>query len=103
VSPLDLVAAFLMALGTTVLVVAALGAALPRDPFVRLHYLSLGAMAGAPLVLVGVLVHDPADWFKLVVITLLLVAASPVGSAASARAIAREGSTSGPRQRGSDA
>ena len=88
-SPLDAVSTALMAIGTLVLVVAAVGASLPRDPLVRLHYVSLAAMSGAPLVLLGVLVSDPADWFKLVLITGLLVASSPVATAASARAISR--------------
>ncbi|MBO0845722.1 MAG: monovalent cation/H(+) antiporter subunit G [Nocardioides sp.] len=102
-SPQEAASAALIGLGTLVLVVASLGVALPRDLFVRLHYLSLAAMAGAPLVLLGVLVHDPADWFKLVLIAMLLVASSPVGSAASARAIARSSPRSGGSPRGRDA
>ena len=83
--------AALMVLGTAVLVVASVGASLPRSAIVRLHYLSLASMAGAPLVLLGVLVRDPADWFKLVLITVLVVASSPVATAATARAISRGG------------
>jgi multisubunit Na+/H+ antiporter MnhG subunit len=90
------VSAVLVVVGTAVLVVAAVGACLPRSALVRLHYVGLAAMVGAPLVLVGVLVRDPADWFKLVLITVLLVASSPMGSAATARAISRGGS---PRRR----
>jgi multisubunit Na+/H+ antiporter MnhG subunit len=91
VSISDAVSTVLVCLGTAVLVVAAVGACLPREPLVRLHYLSLAAMAGAPLVLLGVLVRDPADWFKLLLITGLLVASSPMASAATARAISRGG------------
>jgi len=80
-----------MVIGTAVLVVASVGASLPRSALVRLHYLSMASMAGAPLVLLGVLVRDPADWFKLVVVTVLLVASSPMASAATARAISRGG------------
>lgn len=85
------VSAVLMGLGAAVLVVASVGASLPRSALVRLHYLSMAAMAGAPLVLFGLLVRDPADWFKLVLITVLLVASSPMASAATARAISRGG------------
>jgi multisubunit Na+/H+ antiporter MnhG subunit len=91
----DVVSAILMVVGTAVLVVAAVGACLPRSALVRLHYLGLATMAGAPLVLVGVLVRDQADWFKLVLITVLLVASSPMASAATARAISRGGPARG--------
>ena len=87
----DTVSTVLLCLGTAVLVVAAVGACLPREALVRLHYLSLAAMAGAPVVLLGVLVRDPADWFKIVAIAALLVASSPMASAATARAISRGG------------
>ena len=90
-SPPEVAAAALMFLGTAMLVVAALGACLPRRALVRLHYLSLGAMAGAPLVLLGALVRDPADWLKIVLIAVLLVASSPMGAAATARGISRGG------------
>jgi multisubunit Na+/H+ antiporter MnhG subunit len=85
----DAVSTVLMAIGTVVLVVASVGASLPRSALVRLHYLGMASMAGAPLVLLGVLVRDPADWFKLLVVTVLLVASSPMASAATARAISR--------------
>jgi multisubunit Na+/H+ antiporter MnhG subunit len=87
----DAISLALLGIGTLVMVVAALGACLPPRPLVRLHYLSLAAMVGAPLVLLGVLVHDPADWFKLLLITVLLVASSPMASAATARGISRGG------------
>ncbi len=87
----DAVSTVLMVIGTAVLVVASVGASLPRGALVRLHYLSMASMAGAPLVLLGVLVRAPEDWFKLVVVTVLLVASSPMASAATARAISRGG------------
>lgn len=87
----DAVSAVLMVAGTVVLVVASVGASLPRSALVRLHYLSLASMAGAPLVILGVLVRDPADWFKLVLVTVLLVASSPMATAATARALSRGG------------
>jgi multisubunit Na+/H+ antiporter MnhG subunit len=91
VTPPEIVATVLMVVGTCVLVVASVGASLPRSPLVRLHYLSLAAMAGAPLVLLGVLVYAPVHWFKVLLITGLLVGTSPVATSASARVIDRGG------------
>lgn len=88
----DVVSTVLLTLGTVVLVLASVGAALPRDPLVRLHYLGLATLVGTPLAMAGVLVHDPRDWFKLVLITVLLTATSPVATAATARAVTRSGS-----------
>ena len=45
----DVGSVLLMAAGAALLVVASVGACLPRSAVVRLHYLSLGAMAGARL------------------------------------------------------
>jgi len=91
----DAVSAALMVLGTAVLVGASVGASLPRSPVVRLHYLSLASMAGAPLVLLGVLVRAPADWFKLLLILVLVVGSSPVATATTARGISRGGPARG--------
>ena len=85
----DVVASVLLVLGTVGLVLAAVGSALPRSPYVRLHYLNLATMVGAPLVVLGILVHDPSDWFKLLLIAALLVGTSPAASAATARAVTR--------------
>jgi multisubunit Na+/H+ antiporter MnhG subunit len=89
VSPADVATTALLAVGSLVLVIAGVGAAVPRSPFVRLHYLSLTTMLGAPLVVLGVLVREPGDWFKLVVIAVLLVTTSPAAAAATARALSR--------------
>jgi multisubunit Na+/H+ antiporter MnhG subunit len=89
VNPVDAAATALLAAGSVVLVLAGVGAAVPRSPIVRLHYLSLTTMVGAPLVVLGVLVQHPGDWFKLGVITVLLVATSPAAAAATARALSR--------------
>jgi multisubunit Na+/H+ antiporter MnhG subunit len=91
VSVQDAVSVVLMVAGTVVLVAASVGASLPRSALVRLHYLSLATMVGAPLVIGGVLVRDPADWFKLVLVTVLLGATSPMATAATARALSRGG------------
>lgn len=85
----DLVSLVLLAAGALTLTVAGIGSALPRAALVRLHYLNLATMVGAPLVVLGVLVRDPADWFKLVAILVLLVGTSPAASAATARALTR--------------
>jgi len=79
----------LVGAGTVALVLAGVGAALPRSTFVRLHYLNLATMVGTPLLLLGLVVRDPGDWFKLVLILVLLVGTSPAASAATARAITR--------------
>ncbi len=91
-----LVSTALMAVGALVLVLASVGASMPRSPFVRLHYLSLSSLVGAPLVLLGVLVRDPADWFKLLLVVVLLGATSPVAGAATARALSRRGEEASP-------
>jgi multisubunit Na+/H+ antiporter MnhG subunit len=85
----DAISTALLALGALALVLAGVGSALPRSPFVRLHYLNLATTVGAPVVVLGALVRDPADWFKLLVIVVLLLATSPAASAATARALVR--------------
>ena len=85
----DVVSGVLLGLGSLAVVVAALGSVLPRSSFVRLHYLGLATMVGAPLVVLGILVLDPADWFKLLVILVLVTGTSPAASAATARALTR--------------
>lgn len=87
----DAVSTGLMAIGAAVLVLASVGAAWPRSTFVRLHYLSLSGVLGAPVVMLGVIVRDPADWFKLLLVTMLLAGTSPVAATATARAVARGG------------
>lgn len=85
----DVVSWGLLGAGTLALVLAGVGAALPPNTFVRLHYLNLATMVGAPLLLLGLVVRDPGDWFELLVILVLLVGTSPAASAATARAITR--------------
>jgi multisubunit Na+/H+ antiporter MnhG subunit len=85
----DVIAAVLIVAGTAALVLAGIGSVLPRSSYVRLHYLNLATMVGAPLALLGVLVHDPADWVRLLLIIVLLAGTSPAASAATARAVTR--------------
>jgi multisubunit Na+/H+ antiporter MnhG subunit len=93
VSAGHIVSGLLLGAGSLALVLAAIGAALSRSPLVRLHYLNLATTVGAPLVLLGVMVRDPADWFKLLVILVLLAGTSPAATAATARALSRSGAT----------
>lgn len=85
----DLVSWVLLLVGTMAVVLAGVGAALPRNAFVRLHYLNLATMVGAPLVMLGLVVREPGDWFKLIVVLALLAGTSPAASAATARALTR--------------
>jgi monovalent cation/proton antiporter MnhG/PhaG subunit len=91
VSPTNVLATGLMGVGTLVLVLASVGVAWPRSAWVRLHYLGLSGVLGAPLVLLGVVVRNPGDWFKLLLILVLLAGTSPVAAAATARAVMRRG------------
>jgi multisubunit Na+/H+ antiporter MnhG subunit len=43
------------------------------------------------VVLLGAVVRDPGDWFKLLLILVLLAGTSPVAAAATARAVTRAG------------
>jgi multisubunit Na+/H+ antiporter MnhG subunit len=95
----DVVSWVLVAAGALALVLAGVGTALPRNAFVRLHFLNLATMVATPLLLLGLLARDPGDWFKLMAILVLLVGTSPAASAATARAISRTdkgGSQAGP-------
>ena len=85
----DVASWVLLGSGTLALVLAGVGVALPRNAFVRLHYLNLATMVGAPLLVLGLVLRDPADWFKLLVILVLIVATSPAATAATARALTR--------------
>jgi monovalent cation/proton antiporter MnhG/PhaG subunit len=96
VSPANVLSTGLMTLGALVLVLASVGVSWPQSAFVRLHYLSLSGLLGAPLLLLGILVRDPADWFKLLLILVLLAGTSPVAAAATARAVARRGTAPEP-------
>jgi monovalent cation/proton antiporter MnhG/PhaG subunit len=91
VNPTDVVSTGLMVIGAGVLVLASVGSAWPRSAYVRLHYLSMAGVLGAPVVLLGVLLRDPRDWFKLLVIIVLLAGTSPAAAAATARAVTRLG------------
>jgi multisubunit Na+/H+ antiporter MnhG subunit len=96
VSLAEVVSWVLLVAGTLALVLAGVGASLPRDAFVRLHYVNLATMIGAPLVVLGMLVRDPTDWFKLLLVIVLLAGTSPAASAATARALTR---TQGPERK----
>lgn len=88
-TPSELAGDVLVVAGGVLLALAAVGSALPRDGLVRLHYVSLAAVVAAPLVLVGVVLRDPTDWFKLLLIAALVAVTSPVAGAATGRALVR--------------
>lgn len=91
----DIASTVLLAAGTFALVLSAIGSVLPRSPFVRLHYLNLATMLGAPLAVLGIVVRDPGDSFKLLVILVLVAGTSPAASAATARVLTRSGAGEG--------
>ncbi len=90
----DLVQAVLLWAGVLVLVVAAVGTSLAGTVLDRLHYMSLGAVAGLPLVLVSQIFSTPDQAPKLVVIAVLEMVGSPALTTATARALARRRSRS---------
>ena len=81
--------AVLLWAGVLVLVVSAVGTSLAATVFDRLHYMSLGAVAGLPLVLVSQIFSNPDQAPKLVVIALLELVGSPALTTATARALDR--------------
>lgn len=81
--------AVLLWLGIAVLVVCGWGL-LSHKVLDRLHYATLGAMVGMPLVLVSQCVATPSSIPKLVVVILLQVAGAPALTIATARAAKRE-------------
>lgn len=85
----DVAQAVLLWAGVLVLVVSAVGTSLAGTVFDRLHYMSLGAMAGLPLVLLSQVFATPDQAPKLVVIALLEMLGSPALTTATARALDR--------------
>jgi multisubunit Na+/H+ antiporter MnhG subunit len=85
----DVAEAVLLWAGVLVLVVSAVGTSLAVTVLDRLHYMSLGAVAGLPLVLVSQAVATPDQAPKLVVIALLEMFGSPALTTATARALDR--------------
>lgn len=85
----DVAQAVLLWAGVLVLVASALGTSLASTVLDRLHYMSLGAVAGLPLVLVSQIFAAPDQAPKLVVIALLEMFGSPALTTATARALDR--------------
>jgi len=91
VSALHVAADILLAIGGGLLVMAALGLLVRRDVRDRLHYASLAAVGGAPLVVTG-LALTASSWrgaLKLLVIAALVAASGPALSPVTARAVER--------------
>ncbi|MEX0429309.1 cation:proton antiporter [Nocardioides sp. DS6] len=98
-SGVDVVAAVLLGAGALVLVIGALGLVVRRDVRDRIHYASLVAVLGAPLVVVG-LALTAGSWhpaLKLLLIGVLLAGTGPVLSTVTGRAVER---STGPGREG---
>jgi uncharacterized membrane protein YoaK (UPF0700 family) len=87
----DTAEAVLLWVGVGVLVVAAVGAGLAPRVRDRIHYVSLAAMAGLPLVVVSQCIATPAQAPKLLVVGALILAGAPALTAATGRAVGGTG------------
>jgi multisubunit Na+/H+ antiporter MnhG subunit len=75
--------------GTTLTSFATLWLLLTRDRFLRLHFVSIGSVIGAPLVTAGLALAPWSSWHdvaKTVFIGLLLVVTGPATVITTARA-----------------
>ncbi len=87
------VALGLVAAGTVVIVLAAIGAVVaPGDVFTRLHFVTPVTSIGGPLVAAGLCVESGQPWViaEVLVIALLLFVSGPVLEASAARAAAQD-------------
>jgi multisubunit Na+/H+ antiporter MnhG subunit len=79
----------LLGIGVAVVAVSAIGAAVMRDTYLRLHFLAPVTSLGGPLI--GLAVAFDAGWglsgFLSILITLLLAVTGPVVLAATGRAV----------------
>lgn len=91
----EIVQAVLLWVGVVVLVASAVGTTFAGSVVDRLHYMSLGAVAGLPLVLLAQIFAAPDQAPKLVVITVLGMLGSPALTTATARALARHRQSGG--------
>ncbi|HET8604505.1 MAG TPA: monovalent cation/H(+) antiporter subunit G [Marmoricola sp.] len=88
-STAEVAQAVLLWTGVLVLVASAIGTTWAGTVLDRLHYMSLGAVAGLPLVLLSQIFAGPDQAPKLVIIALLGLVGSPSLTTATARALAR--------------
>lgn len=72
--------------GAVFLFLAALGMVRMPDVFNRIQTGTKGSTLGALSVLIGVFLHHPDWWAKLVVLAVFVLVTSPVGSSIIARA-----------------
>jgi multisubunit Na+/H+ antiporter MnhG subunit len=97
VSPRGLATDVLVVTGAVILLISAAGQLLRRDVRDRIHYASLAAMVGAPLV---ALVSTPwRSGVKVVLIGAVVVVSGPIVSSVTARAIERSAGAGRRRQR----
>jgi multicomponent Na+:H+ antiporter subunit G len=78
-SPLDWIAAALIALGLAFMLLAALGVLRFPDFYTRVHASRLIGAIGAPMFLLGLALHalEPTSALKLAVLALVIVACAP--------------------------
>lgn len=100
-SPRGLATDVLVVTGAVILLISAAGQLLRRDVRDRIHYASLAAMVGAPLVALGLaLVSTPwRPGVKVVLIGAVVVVSGPIVSSVTARAIERSAGAGRRRQR----
>lgn len=84
----ELAAAFLLVLGATIALIAAIGVARLPDAFMRMHAATKAGVVGAGLMLLGAgLAFDSADaWLRVGLIVLFLLVTVPIASHALGRA-----------------
>jgi monovalent cation/proton antiporter MnhG/PhaG subunit len=101
VSARGLAADGLVVAGAVILLLSAVGQVLRRDVRDRIHYASLAAIVGAPLVALGLaLVSTPwRSGVKIVLIGAVVVVSGPIVSSVTARAIERSSAAARRRQR----
>jgi multisubunit Na+/H+ antiporter MnhG subunit len=78
--------------GVAVCAFASIRLVLTRDRFVRLHYVALGSVVAAPLVIAGLALVSWSSWHdvaKLVIIGALLFVTGPATVITAARAMRR--------------
>jgi multicomponent Na+:H+ antiporter subunit G len=81
----------LLLIGASVLRLGALGLVRMPDVYTRIQAGTKAVTLGTLSLLLGVGLHQPAWWPKLMIIALLVLLTNPVGSSTLARAFLRAG------------
>ncbi len=88
---MNLVADLFLLIGCAIIAIGGLGLLRMPDVFNRLQAGTKAATLGALSVLLGIGLHHPAWWAKLVVIAGFILFTNPVGSSTIARAARNSG------------